>query len=336
MSENHIPGYVTTFVSMLLRTVVFFIRAPLLLSVVLLALLITKAPVIYAAEGGGSHYGPGFYGDFGVAVAPNPGFYLKNDLYYYTAELSRDRVVQYGEIRANLEVDVGMYMLTGLMAFDRKIFGGRYAVGAFVPVIYSSYSADVSLGPFSASAEEDRTAVGDPGFIPVSLFWNIGNFHINASETITVPIGSYDKDRDINSGLNYWSFETALAATYLHPKIGTEISAVLGYFYNTENEDTDYQTGQEFHVEYMVNQFLSDTFALGVHGFYYRQITGDSGSGAVLGDFKGEASGVGPAVMWIPKIMDKDIVIIAKWLHEYDAKYRLEGDHGFLNFTLSF
>jgi hypothetical protein len=219
---------------------------------------------------------------------------------------------------------------------DEEVLGGRYAFGAFVPVLYSDLSADIILGQTAASVEADRTAFGDPGIIPASLFWNFGNFHINAYETITAPLGSYDKDRDVNTGLNYWSFETALAATYLHPEKGHEISAAVGHIYNTENDDTDYQTGQELHVEYMLNQFLSDTFALGVHGFYYEQLTGDSGSGAVLGDFEGQAAGIGPAVMWATQIKDTDLVLSAKWLHEYDSDNRLEGDHLFLNLTLAF
>ena len=306
---------------------------------VLLAVLgsvILSAPYLYAAEGGGSHYGPGFYGDFGVAIAPEPGFYLKNDLYYYTGDASGERVVQYGELRTDLEVDVAMYMLTGLKALDKKVLGGRYAFGAFLPVVNSDISASIILGPLTASIEEDRTAIGDPGIVPVSLFWNFGDFHINASETITVPLGSYDKDRDVNGGLNYWSFETVVAGTYLHPEKGFEVSAALGYIYNTENSDTDYQTGQEFHVDYMLNQFISETFAIGLQGFYYKQITGDSGNGALLGDFKGEAAGIGPALMWATKIKNVGLIINAKWLHEFHAEHRLEGDHIFLNFTLAF
>jgi hypothetical protein len=66
----------------------------------------------------------------------------------------------------------------------------------------------------------------------------------------------------------------------------------IGYNYNTENTDTDYQTGQEVHVDVMVNRFLSETLAIGIHGFYLQQVTGDSGDGAILGSFKGEAAGV--------------------------------------------
>ncbi len=82
------------------------------------------------------------------------------------------------------------------------------------------------------------------------------------------------------------------------------------------------------------NQFLSETFAVGVHGFYLKQISGDSGSGAILGDFKAEAAGVGPALLWSTKIGDQDVSFIAKWLHEIHAENRLEGDHVFLSFVL--
>ncbi len=81
-------------------------------------LFLSAGPVIMpcalAAEGGYTNYIPGLYGDFGVAAAPDPGFYPRADLYYYTADASKDRVVQGGKIRADLELDVWMLMVTGL------------------------------------------------------------------------------------------------------------------------------------------------------------------------------------------------------------------------------
>ena len=85
----------------------------------------------------------------------------------------------------------------------------------------------------------------------------------------------------------------------------------------------------------MINQFFSDSFGIGLHGFYLKQITGDSGDGATLGDFKAEAAGVGPAVIWNTKVAGQDISLIAKWLHEVHAERRIEGDHVFLSFALS-
>jgi len=312
-----------------------FLRAAALLPVLLGALLIAS-PATHGAEGGASNYLPGLYGDFAVAVTPDPGFYLRNDFYYYMADGKGERFVQSGQLRAGLDLDTFAYLLTGFMVLDKEILGGRYAFGANLPVVYADLSGEIVLGEMTTSFDEDRLAVGDPGLIPVSLFWNFGKFYINLYESIIVPIGSYDKDRLVNAGLNYWSFDTNLSATYLHPEKGHEISACFGYIYNTENDDTDYHTGQEIHLDYMLNQFLSETFALGVHGFYYKQITGDSGGGALLGDFKGEAAGIGPAVMWVTQVKSVALIIGAQWLHEFHAEHRLQGDHLFLNATLDF
>ena len=108
----------------------------------------------------------------------------------------------------------------------------------------------------------------------------------------------------------------------------------MGHIYNTENRDTDYQTGQELHLDVALNQFLSETFAVGLHGFYLKQITGDSGRGARLGDFKAEVAGIGPALFWSTEIAGQNVSLIGKWLHEFDADNRLEGDHVFLSFAL--
>ena len=108
----------------------------------------------------------------------------------------------------------------------------------------------------------------------------------------------------------------------------------IGYFCITENDDTDYQNGQELDLDVVFNQFLSETFAIGLHGFYLKQIAGDSGSGALLGDFKAEAAGIGPALLWSTKIGSQDGLIIAKWLHEFHAENRLEGNPIFLGFAV--
>jgi hypothetical protein len=307
----------------------------LTVAITLVAGLLIGAPPVHAAEGGGSNYAPGLYGDFGVAVAPEPGFYLRHDLYFYGGDGGGARFTEFGEIRADLEADAATYIFNGLKVLDRKVLGGRYAFGGCVPVVYSDLSANVVVEDQLFSIDADRAAIGDMGIIPVSLFWTFGNLHLNVYESIIAPTGSYDPNRDVDAGLNYWSFDTNVALTYLNPKSGFEISFDLGHIYNTENSDTDYQTGQEIHLDYMVNKFLSDTFALGLQGFFYEQITGDSGSGALLGDFEGEAAGIGPALMWTTKVKKTDLTIGVKWLHEYHTEKRLEGDHLYLNFTFS-
>lgn len=167
------------------------------------------------------------------------------------------------------------------------------------------------------------------------LFWNSGNYHFTLGEYIVTPTADYGKDEFVNVGLNYWTFDTNFGMTYLNLDTGQDYSVNIGYSYNTENEDTDYQSGDEIHIDYMFNQFLSETFAIGLHGFYLEQIGGDSGDGALLGDYKAKAAGIGPAVMWIPGTFGNRLTLIAKYLNEYDTENRLEGEHLFLSFALS-
>ncbi len=184
--------------------------------------------------------------------------------------------------------------------------------------------------------QDDAFGLGDVTLIPAILYWHRDNFHFALSEYIVTPTGKYDTDNLANTGLNYWTFDTNVTATYLNEKTGQDYSINIGYSYNTENADTDYQTGQELHIDYMINQFLSESWAIGIHGFYLRQITGDGGDGARLGPFKGEAAGVGPALLWSTKSLGREVTFIAKWLHEIHAERRIEGDHVFVSFAMSF
>jgi hypothetical protein len=229
-----------------------------------------------------------------------------------------------------------MNFLTILHKPDVEILGAHYAYGVFIPIVHADIDTGIRLGSLQVRRQEATCGLGDITLIPVVLYWNRGNYHFALAEYIVTPTGEYDTDDLANTGLNYWTFDTDVTVTYLNGKTGQDYSVNIGYNYNTENSDTDYQTGQELHIDYMINQFLSESWAIGIHGFYLKQVTGDSGDGAILGDFKAEAAGVGPAVLWSTKRFRREVTFIAKWLHEYHAERRIEGDHVFVSFVLSF
>ena len=121
------------------------------------------------------------------------------------------------------------------------------------------------------------------------------------TEYVVAPTGHYDINNVINVGRNYWAFDTQLGLTWFHKATGTEISVLPGIMFNTTNTATDYHSGTEFHLDFMANQFVMPSVALGVQGYWYKQFDGDSGSGAVLGPFMGESFGIGPAILWVPE-----------------------------------
>jgi hypothetical protein len=285
---------------------------------------------VEAAEGGYSNYVPGTYGDFAAAVEPPTKWTIRNDYYYYQADGGSS--VRSGLLELDADLEFNIHFLTVLYKSDLEFFGGRYATGVFVPTVVNvDIDTGISVLGSRVGFQDEVTRFGDVTFVPGVLYWRKGNLHFSLAEYIVTPTGDYDKDNLVNTSLNYWTFDTDFAVTYLNEETGQDYSINFGYNYNTENSDTNYQTGQEIHIDYMVNQFLTESIALGVHGFYLKQITGDSGSGAVLGSFKSEAAGIGPAILWSPKRFNGNVNFIAKWLHEYHAENRLEGDHVFLS-----
>jgi len=287
-----------------------------------------------AAEGGYSNYVPGFYGDLALAVEPPDGLSLRNDVYFYSAD--GDASVRSGLVEIGVDIDLSFDYLTLLYKPGIEVFGAQYAFGAAFVAGKVDVGGDVSVGPLSQSFSDDKTSYGDITFIPGVFYWNNGDkLHFSQSFYLVAPVGDYDVDDAANTGLNYWTFETDFAMTYLDQETGQDYSIVIGYGYNSENDDTDYQSGDEFHIDYVINQFLSESWAIGLHGFYFKQLSGDSGDGALLDDFKAEAAGAGPALMWMPPKYEGSVAFVVKWLNEYDAENRLEGDHIFLSFMMS-
>jgi hypothetical protein len=114
-------------------------------------------------------------------------------------------------------------------------------------------------------------------------------------------------------------------------KTGTELSAFFGYAVSTENNATQYRNGDIVHLEGVVQQYLplgskTTLLAIGVNGFFYQQVTGDSGSGARLGPFKSRTAGVGPILTFVNIRGKSALSVQLKWLPELDTKKRLRGD----------
>jgi hypothetical protein len=309
-------------------------RSPVITSITIFFLTSSGALSAHAAEGGYSNYNPGTYGDFAMAFAPSETWTLRNDFFYYDARTSRS--VRSGAIEVGTDLQFLINFTTLVYNPDIKIFGATFATGVFVPLVDLDLDASLSIGNTVVSDSDSASGLGDIALIPFSLYWNKGNIHTSFGLSVVIPTGDYDTENLINNGLNYWSFDTNFALTYLNPETGRDLSFNIGHIYNTENNVTDYQTGQELHLDVVLNQFFSETFAVGIHGFFLKQITGDSGSGALLGDFKAEAAGVGPALLWTTKLGKQDVSFIAKWLHEFHAENRLEGDQIFVSLVTSF
>jgi len=283
---------------------------------------------VEASEGAASYYFAGAFGSFLTAVPPEPGFTAASQTLMFGGQAQR--AVLRGRATFGLTAFALYEYLAGSYAFEPKILGGHLQLGAAAPVIGTA-SMNVSLdtrlfGTLSNSASD--TGFGDMLLNPFALYWSFGEFNVKLAQWVVAPTGRYNVDSLINVGRNYWAFDTQLGLTWFHKATLTEVTVLPGIMLNTTNPATDYKTGNEFHLDFMVNQFLVPTFAIGLQGYWYKQIDGDSGSGAVLGPFMGESFGLGPAILWTPEALKGRAAIVLKWLHDITNVNRLNGDWG--------
>jgi hypothetical protein len=287
---------------------------------VLLGMVALTGPA-FATEGGGGAY-PNGAEDFMVGALPPPGTYFKNYLTYYTASKLKDN--NGNDVPVDFKLKAAADVLRFIHVTDYKILGANWAVHAFIPLAYQ----DVTVGSMS----DDRFGLGDIIIDPIILGWHFPNFHITAGLDIYIPTGNYDQTHLANTGRNYWTFEPVLGMTYLSDG-GFEISAKLMYDFNTENNDTNYQSGQEFHVDYTVGYHIGKQWAVGIGGYYYVQTTDDKDNGVTTANgSKGQVYAIGPQAQYNYKNMSFTL----KWQYEFEAKNKPEGDKFWFNFVYAF
>jgi len=300
----------------------------------LVAALSAHTSRVSAAEGAVGFYMLGST-TTNAGILPPPGTYFIDYNYYYSGStnftLDISRLIVKGGVDANAYYNV----VTPLWVAPGKVLGGNIGFLMLVPIGWKDVEAGlvVSGGVTLGSRQDEETDFGDivPGMM---LGWHHGNWHFKTHTIVNVPIGFWERGNLANIGFNRWAIDNAAAFTWLDPKIGLELSAIAGFTYNWENPATDYKTGTEFHVEYAAVQNFSKRFALGINGYYYDQVTGDSGPGASLGSFKGRVAAIGPVMNVNFQLGKIPVSTNLKYFREFDVKNRLEGDAGYLQLTM--
>jgi hypothetical protein len=271
-----------------------------------------------AAENAAGIYLLGTKGSM-AGFTPPPGTYFVDVNYFYAGDASGNAAVGVAlrrlgnrlfpnlppltlDIQADIKLDgdAQVVMPSFLWVAPGKVLGGNIGFGAIIPVGRKAIDVDIdalatlTLPLLNTTLERGRrfhfdestTDFGDP-VANALIGWHQGNWHWNIGTLLNIPIGPWSQTSDTNISFNHLALDTTAAVTWLDPKIGWELSSAAGFTFNRENPDTDYETGTEFHVEWALVRHFSKTFALGLVGYHYQQVTGDSGAGARLGDFKG-------------------------------------------------
>lgn len=306
-------------------------------------LLLFLLPTLgFAEEGGGGHYTPGGMASMMDNASDTPGFALSLMYNYYDGEASSGLAIpEAGNLELGLSAVANTAVIGFSYLFEQKVWDATIMTGVFVPIQDIQVDATANLTPGGSVATSDSvTDIGDITIIPAMLTWKNGDWSWCALLNIYAPTGGFDAGALANTGKNYWTFDPMAGVTYFSQKTGFSATAFAGVSMNTKNNDTDYQSGAGFHIDATVAQYLplgKGFIGLGATGFWFEQISGDSGSGATLGGFEGSTVGLGPVVSYILPLADnRSMMTELKWEPELQTTNRLTGDYIWFKFGMTF
>jgi hypothetical protein len=304
----------------------------------MLAAAVTPRAVL-ADEGGLSFWLPGQFG----SLAATPG----------TPGLSWAMVYIHPSVNAaggasfprGGRVDLGLEGRGDLVAFGptyvlaTPFLGAQVSASLLGIVGRNEGSVTASLtGPLGNTISGNRTqaltSYGD--VIPqISLKWNQGVHNFTTYVMGDIPVGDYDPNRLANLGIGHGAIDWGGGYTYFNPQTGNELSGVAGFTYNFMNPDTQYQNGIDFHFDWGASHFFTKQFHAGLVGYYFQQISDDTGPGATLGGFRSRIAGIGPQVGFLFPVGDMEGYVNAKVYKEFAAQNRPAGWNAWLTFAIS-
>jgi hypothetical protein len=321
------------------------------------AALVFLTGAAWADEGGASFWVPGSFGSM-AAVPGSAGWSVAT--WFYTASTSANATGafvnggSYGTIPANVFAgpyakqynDTPSGYIVPNYAFKDPILGGQLSLAVTAQVTQSVStlggkwtgfaSTPNGAQPFAAYGSSGDSISGLGDLAPdATMKWAFGVHYFTAYVTANVPIGQFSGSRLANIGIGHWAVDAGGGYTYFDPKTGYEFSGVLGFTYNFINPTTQYQDGVDMHFDWAASYTFNDKISAGVVGYVFRQISCDTGSGAVDGCDESQVFGVGPQVTYNFPVNDWQGSLNLRAYKEFWAQNRPDGYNVWLTLAVS-
>ncbi|MDS4013056.1 MAG: transporter [Candidatus Accumulibacter sp.] len=277
------------------------------------------SPLTLAKEGPDQY--PNGAENFMAGALPPPGHYFINYLGYYSGDYRDTQGDRVRGVSVNATFDALRYVYVS----QKKILGGDWAMHAILPLVYQRLHTPGGV--------DSSFGLGDITIDPLVIGWHLPpDWHFTVGLDIYLPTGKWSRTRaGERIGANYYSLEPVVGVTYLNQR-GFEASAKLMYNIKRRNNDTDYESGNEFHMDYLVGQHVGP-WAFGLAGYYLKQTSDDRQNGQQVGDGnRGQVFAYGPAIRY----QHRGMSFIATWNHETSTENRFQGNKFFFKFVTAF
>jgi hypothetical protein len=208
-----------------------------------------------------------------------------------------------------------------------SIAGLNYTTGLVVPIVNLNLNVNGAHG--------HNTSIGD---IDVQNYLGGHNqshtlFYFFGLDTY-IPTGSYNVNRMINVGSNYYTFSPNANVTWM-PTKRWELTGSIFPEFNTVNHADHYHSGSDIDVDYGVTYrpfAHNQKLGVGLNGFFYKQLGDDTIDGAKVDGtgYKGRVFAIGPQARYDWAFGG----VVLKYQHEFAVVNRPAGEQVWLQFAL--
>ena len=258
---------------------------------------------------------------------PPPGFHLLDyNLYYYADDLKgQDGGNVNGAPFTDFEASALATVIRPIYVSDKTLFGANMAWHAVIPIIHKNQNSDFF--------DDNMDGFGDIYVSPLILGWHNPPWHWVVGLDVIAPTGKYS-DSDVTTiGNHHWTFEPALAISYMGDN-GIHADVKLMYDFHTRDSTLDYREAQQLHLDYNVGLMLGSEkeWKVGLCGYYLASMDEDKGPAGHIDDSEEEVFAIGPSIMYTKGKFFAE----AKVQFEMEAQNRPEGTSAWLKIGYSF
>lgn len=275
------------------------------------------------------------------AILPPSGTWLNTYIAGYSSDEFKDEDgdnIKIGNQDLADELNL-LAVVPQFVYFSKNKFWDHFQWGIqFIPFEIINFNVD------SKFLSSENSMIGDmcigPLFGRTEHFGKNWHFNWFVEFDTYIPIGEYDKHKDLNPSANYWTFEPWISFTLQMPH-GFSISSRQHFTYNFENDDfivtdpksgidyeTELQAGTMWHFNYSFMKklnFIEPNLRIGIVGYYAKQLEDDDidNFSTLENDTKEQVFAIGPGLYWRTKT---GIVLSLKAYFESQVENRPEGN----------
>ena len=274
-----------------------------------------------------------------AAIPLDPGWTLQTSVNSAYSTAAVDRRFSIGNtIVGGLKSQGPTFTLAPTYTLPNPVLGASLSLCLSFGGGYNFVNVKATSSASGASVRQSQGLWGYSDLQPlITLTWTKGNHYFMTYLTGNIPVGTFDSSDLAAIGIGHGAIDAGGGYTYLNSNSGWEFSMVGGFTANFENQSTHYKNGIDSHLDYAASYSITPNVQIGVAGYLYYQLTGDSGSGARLGPFLSKVSGVGPEFGWNFNVGRQQWSANLRGYYEYWSHNRARGVTGFftLNIPLS-